>query len=71
MVNIEEIRKQRKKKVVSMFLNSENVRILKEDLQKESKGLSISGLFDSILQEIVDTIKKKEEEKKENETKAG
>jgi len=59
--DIEEIKKKRRKVVVSLSLNAENLEILKRDLEKHN--LTLSGLFDVILEDIVkprkNNIKKK------------
>lgn len=59
--DIEEIKKKRRKVVVSLSLNAENLEILKADLKKHD--LTLSGLFDVMLENIVEGMKKNKSKK--------
>ena len=61
--DIEEIKKKRRKAIVSMSLNAENLEILKEDLKKHN--LTLSGLFDVVLEDIIKPLKKNKKKERD------
>ena len=66
-LNIEKIKKKRRKVVVSLSLNAENLEILKKDLKKHN--LTLSGLFDVVLEDIISGMKKNKKKEGDNEVK--
>ncbi len=58
-INFEELKKRNKKTAISITVNSENLRYLKEDMKRDGvdKEISLSSIFDMLLDRFVDFLK--------------
>jgi len=60
--NIKDLKKKKPKTAISITVDTENLRYVKEDMKKHKVNVSLSTLFDKLLDNLVEYLK--EEEKK-------